>query len=111
MPNFKQKGHDALSRLSGTIEFPDLLPPVEALRDRRGIAHICTKTILIMAIWDLSKQDGTDLSQWRWGQMHTVTFAHPLDGRVAGMRLTRGPYPPAVGVPHRHTIIPEDLVY
>lgn len=111
MPNFKQKAHDTLSQLSGTIEFPGLLQPVEVLRDRWGIAHIYTKTILIMAIRDLSKQYGTDLSQWRWGQVHTVTFAHPLDGRVAGMRLTRGPYPPAVGVPHRHTIFPEDLVY
>jgi len=43
--------------------------------------------------------------------VHTVTFAHPLDSRVAGMRLPRGPYPPAVGLPHRHKIFPEDLVY
>ncbi|HCP99659.1 MAG TPA: penicillin acylase family protein, partial [Candidatus Latescibacteria bacterium] len=83
------KGYYSVDVLLQLLQHPDdhFGPDPEQDRDRT------LKRTLIMAIRDLSKQYGTDLTQWRWGQMHTVTFAHPLDGRVAGMRLTRGPYP------------------
>ncbi len=76
MPNFKQKAHDALSQLSGTTEFPDLLQPVEVLRDRWGIAHIYAKTTR-----DLFYAQGFVAAQDRLWQMEMWRRAG--EGRLA----------------------------
>jgi penicillin amidase len=48
------------------------------------------------AIEDLREKFGDDISQWRYGKMHKMTYAHPL-GRVKPLNkiFNRGPY--AVG--------------
>jgi penicillin amidase len=41
------------------------------------------------AISDLERSYGSDPSEWKWGDLHTVRFTHPVD--VKGWH--RGPYP------------------
>jgi penicillin G amidase len=68
MPDFKQKAHDALAQLAGTIEFPDRLQPVEILRDRWGIAHIYAGTTrdLFFAQGFVAAQDRLwQMEMWR----------------------------------------------
>jgi penicillin amidase len=83
------KGYYGVDVLLNLLKYPDTRFGVnpEDGRDRT------LKRVLILAIRDLSDRYGLDMTQWRWGQMHTVTFAHPLNGRVNDMRFTRGPYP------------------
>ena len=83
------KGYYGVDVLLNLLKYPDTRFGVnpEDGRDRT------LKRVLILAIRDLSDRYGPDMTQWRWGQMHTVTFAHPLNGRVNDMRFTRGPYP------------------
>jgi penicillin amidase len=51
------------------------------------------KKCLITAMMELSTRYGPDMRNWRWGQMHTVTFAHPLADRKTAAFWNRGPYP------------------
>lgn len=83
------KGYYGVDVLLNLLKYPDTRFGVnpEDGRDRT------LKRVLILAIRNLSDRYGPDMTQWRWGQMHTVTFAHPLNGRVNDMRFTRGPYP------------------
>ena len=38
------------------------------------------------AIAALSQEYGNDFEDWRWGEAHKATFAHPLFGRIPGLR-------------------------
>lgn len=58
-----------------------------------------TKHLVILrsiqeAIGDLRTKFGSDLKNWRWGNLHTVTFEHPF-GRIAPLDrvLNIGPFP------------------
>lgn len=48
---------------------------------------------LIAAVAELSAVLGTEMSSWRWGALHTVTFAHPLADAASQAFLSRGPVP------------------
>lgn len=43
------------------------------------------------AVADLSARMGSDPAKWRWGRVHTVTFAHPLAIGPLGALLNVGP--------------------
>jgi penicillin amidase len=48
------------------------------------------------AVDSLARLNGPDISQWKWGNMHKITLAHPLS-KVAILdrllKLNRGPFP------------------
>jgi penicillin amidase len=59
-------------------------------RDRVLLASLET------ALADVESRLGPDMAKWRWGQLHTAVFEHPLAARVddtARRRLTVGPWP------------------
>lgn len=41
----------------------------------------------------LSETLGEDPAQWRWGEIHLLTFKHPLGDSVSKTRYNRGPFP------------------
>jgi penicillin amidase len=43
---------------------------------------------LVEAIGDLEKLLGPDMSKWRWGTLHTASFAHPMAGAKSLERAT-----------------------
>jgi penicillin G amidase len=44
---------------------------------------------------ELVARFGTDTAKWRWGDLHTITFAHPLAIGPLGLLLNIGPLPRA----------------
>jgi penicillin amidase len=45
------------------------------------------------AVAELVARFGTDTERWRWGDMHTITFAHPLAVGPLALLLNIGPLP------------------
>ena len=45
------------------------------------------------ALDELRSRLGPDMSSWRWGRLHTVSFPHPLGRGPLARLLSRGPYP------------------
>ena len=44
------------------------------------------------AVRDLVARSGSDATKWRWGELHTITFAHPLAIGPLALLLNIGPY-------------------
>jgi penicillin amidase len=66
--------------------FADLGDP--ALRGRDAIAGRALED----AVKDLSARLGNDPTAWRWGDVHTITFAHPLAVGPLALLLNIGPF-------------------
>lgn len=45
------------------------------------------------ALEELRSRLGSDMSHWRWGRLHTISFPHPLGRGPLARVLSRGPYP------------------
>lgn len=59
----------------------------------KTLRDLALATALDEAIAELEKRLGTDMTNWRWGALHTATFAHPLGSELADERgaFNRGP--------------------
>jgi penicillin amidase len=67
--------------------FTDLGDP--SVRGRDAVASAA----LADATAELAARFGDDVAKWRWGDMHTITFAHPLAIGPLGLLLNIGPLP------------------
>ena len=47
------------------------------------------------AVRELVNRFGSDVARWRWGDMHTITFEHPLAIAPLALLLNIGPFPRA----------------
>ena len=87
--------------LAYTEIFNQSLAPVEQiLRDPRSpwfakcVRPAMSEKSLREACDELAQRVGTDMGQWSWGKIHTLTLRHPLD-RIRLLRplLSIGPFP------------------
>jgi penicillin G amidase len=62
-----------------------------SVRGRDGLSTIALED----ATRELVARFGTDTTRWRWGDLHTITFAHPLAIGPLGLLLNIGPLPRA----------------
>jgi penicillin amidase len=62
-----------------------------AVRGRDAISSVA----LADATAELAMRFGSDVTKWRWGDMHTITFAHPLAIGPLALLLNIGPLPRA----------------
>ena len=78
----------ALYRLVGRADdpwFSEIGDP--AVRGRDALAGVALGDALL----ELGRRLGPDLSTWRWGDAHTITFAHPLAVGPLALLLNVGP--------------------
>jgi penicillin amidase len=61
------------------------------VRGRDGLSTIALED----ATRELVARFGTDPAKWRWGDMHTITFEHPLAIGPLALLLNIGPLPRA----------------
>ncbi len=80
--------HELLSH-PGDAWFND--PGDPSIRGRDGAATVA----LADATRELAARFGTDTAKWRWGDLHTITFAHPLAIGPLALLLNIGPLPRA----------------
>jgi len=62
-----------------------------SVRGRDGASTVALED----ATRELVARFGTDTAKWRWGDLHTITFAHPLAIGPLGLLLNIGPLPRA----------------
>jgi penicillin amidase len=49
---------------------------------------------LVMTVRDLQRRFGNDMRAWKWGELHTIRFTHPLGAEaVLGAPVSPGPFP------------------
>ncbi len=86
-------GYRAISQLLRVLREArdDWFPPRDG--QRTTWSSVITKS-LQEAVGFLQERLGDDMSQWRWGRLHQVSFPHPL-GQVKPLEriFSRGPYP------------------
>ena len=62
-----------------------------SVRGRDGLSAVALED----ATRELVARFGTDTAKWRWGDLHTITFAHPLAIGPLALLLNIGPLPRA----------------
>jgi penicillin amidase len=102
---YRELGDETVARVLGRGPDP-VIAPVTAFFSRGSsdlLARLdradqgVVRAALVAALRFLSDRFGPDIDQWRWGDLHRISFQHPIGLAVPVLdrllKLSRGPYP------------------
>ena len=79
------------------LEYADPVQALAYLQTQSAERDAFLAQTLAQALTTMESRLGTDSTQWKWGALHQVAFAHPLAHRAQGdllARMTLPSYPP-----------------